>query len=607
MRGPKPPTSPGGTAPLPGTAMLPPAKPEAPGAELTREPARDTLAPSSFGTLGNATKPATAAPTPALRAARPPMNTLGELEGVSATATLRPPGAVPPPPRALPMPTPTLDAQGLSGASPIDTPLPGVDPPFTPLAGDLPPSPRTPQPRAEPIASATVVSGGAPPAAHTPKKPEVSLDSTLDMQSTASKKATQAALIEQTRVSGTASPERATPSAAVPAPGLYIADEPLEPRPKQASLVTVPRQVIGRMRVTVLLLGGLLLMLTGALVVLIFRRSEANATREAAASASAAVALPPGCALAAPPSRISPIERSVPISALPQADGALALAIADTKTSAQGWLYNPQAGELGKPLQVPSGSGDVSHVTAGDPVLVDRSSADFAFAQTLAPELALGVGPAGLLRRGLDGATGVVWPLGTGVRVTPPRVVSLPTAHFVAFRQGGAEGQLLAGWLKPDGSAAGEPTAIAGAPKSLGTPNVALLAHGAVVLFSARAEKTEPYRVYAASAQPFEKPAAARALDLPAEGGGAIAPSLVALPGDRYLVQWTDGNVGSYQVHARLFDAALSPLGEPLRVSAKGANAGQGTVVASAVAIVSFFIQTTAGHDELWGATLSCH
>jgi hypothetical protein len=72
-------------------------------------------------------------------------------------------------------------------------------------------------------------------------------------------------------------------------------------------------------------------------------------------------------------------------------------------------------------------------------------------------------------------------------------------------------------------------------------------------------------------------------------------------------VQWTDGNVGSYQVHARLFDAALDPLGEPLLVSAKGANAGQGTVVASASAIVSFFIQTTAGHDELWGATLSCH
>ncbi len=600
--------------------MLPPAKQtDAPAQELEREPARDTLAPSSFGTLGNASKPA-AAPTPALRAARPPMNTLGELEGLSATATLRPPGAVPPPPRALPMATPNLDAQGLGSASAIDTPLPaGVDLPFAPLAGDLPPSPKQPRfdpppQRSEPVppaptpftADATVVSGGAPPATAPAKKPEVSLDATLDMQSTASKKATQAALIEQTRGSADGAAERPSSAGKVPAPGLYIADEPVEPRPKQASLVTVPRQVIGRMRVTVLLLGGLLLMLAGALVVMIFRRTEANAIREAAASASAAP-VPPGCALAAPPSRISPIERSVPISVQPLADGTLALAIADTKTSAQGWRYNPIAGELGKPLQVPAGGGDVSHVSASDPVLVDRGSADFAFAQTLGPGLALGVGPAGLLRRGDDGGSAVVWPLGTGVRVTPPRVATLPTGHFVAFRQGGAEGQLLAGWLKPDGSAAGSPTAIEGAPKSLGTPNVAPFAHGAVALFPARGEKTEPYRVYAAIAQPFEKPSPARALELPAEGGGAIAPSLVALSGDRYLVQWTDGNVGGYQVHTRLFDAALEPAGEPLLVSAKGANAGQGTVVASAQAIVSFFIQTTAGHDELWGATLSCH
>jgi hypothetical protein len=369
----------------------------------------------------------------------------------------------------------------------------------------------------------------------------------------------------------------------------------------------MPRKDVSRLRGALLVSGGLLLMLAGALVVMIFRRSETNAERAAAASASAQAALPPGCALAAPASRISPIERSVPISALPQADGTLALAVADTKTTAIGWLYDPQAGEVRRTLPAASGSADVSHVTAGDPVLVDRASPDFAFAQTLAPGLALGVGPAGLLRRGDDGGSGVVWPLGAGVRVTPPRVVSLPQAHFVAFRQGGADGQLMAGWLKPDGSAAGEPFAIEGAPKSLGTPNVALLGKGAVVMFAARGDKTEPYRIYAAGALPFEKPAAARALDLPSDGGGAIAPSLTALPGERYLVQWTDGNVGQYQVHARLLDAALTPLGDAMLVSAKGANAGQGTIVTTAKAAVSLFIQTTAGHDELWGVTLTCH
>ena len=60
-------------------------------------------------------------------------------------------------------------------------------------------------------------------------------------------------------------------------------------------------------------------------------------------------------------------------------------------------------------------------------------------------------------------------------------------------------------------------------------------------------------------------------------------------------------------MQTRVLDARLQPLGPALRVSAKGANAGQGTLVLSGSTVVSFFIQTTAGHDELWGATLTCH
>ena len=584
-----------GTAPLPAAQVVipPPSAATNAGAALTREPARDTLAPSSFGTLGPS-KPAVA-PTPAaVRGARAPLPTLGELEGVSATATLRPPGAVPPPPRALPMSTPSLDAAGLDYGSPLETPLPGgvgSDAPFTALAGDLPPSPRTPQPRVEPLA--------------TKRAEETSLESTLDMSGSVSKKATQAALIEQTRVSE-AGARPSAPGGPVPAPGLFIADEPLERRPKQSSLVSVRRDALSQMRVVMLVLGGLLLMAAGALVVMIFRRSEAGANRDAAPSASATPA-PPGCTLSPPPSRLSTIERGVPISALPQSDGSIALGIADTKSSAAGWIYDPVLGEPKRKLDAQAGTGDVSHVTATDPLLVDRAGADFAFAQTLGPGLTLGVGPAGLLRRGDDGATGVVWPLPAGARVTPPRAAALAGAHFVAFRQGGAEGQIMAGWVRADGSAAAEPSPVEGAPKSLGTPNVAVFGEQALVMFSARADKSEPYRIYVASAAPGKLAGPAHALELPPEGGGAIAPSLAALPGQRYLLQWTDGNVGQYQVHVRIFDSELKPLGEPLLVSAKGANAGQGTIVTTASATVSFFIQTTAGHDELWGVALSCH
>jgi hypothetical protein len=308
----------------------------------------------------------------------------------------------------------------------------------------------------------------------------------------------------------------------------------------------------------------------------------------------------------APPSRISPIERSVPIGARTSSDGNVSLVFAETKTSAAAFLYRPLSGDAER-QQSMAGSVEVTHVAVGDPPLVSRAGVDFAFGQTLTPGLELGVGPSGILRRGSDGATGVVWQLPAGARVTQPRVAALANGYFVTFRQGGAEGQIVSGWLRADGSAASELTALQGLPKSLGTPTAAPFGDRALLLVSARADKSDRFRVFAAPAVVSGVAGPVRALDAPGDGGGAIAPSLGALGGGHYLLQWTDGNVGQYQVHSRILDAELAPLAPPLRVSAKGANAGQGVVVGTARGAVSFFIQTTAGHDELWGVALSCH
>lgn len=565
-------------------ALPPPPFPSMP----PKDAPRDTLAPSSFGTLG-ASKPVTALGEP--RPPRAAMSTIGDFEGANSTATLRPPGAVPPPPRALP----------------------GTTPPFE---GHVAEREATPAARAEP-SSPSAATPAAPVATVVSAQAQRSLDSTLDQSSSASKKAAQAELIERSRLDSEDAPQNSEDApqnsalpgkpSAVPPPGLFIHDEPVERRPVQPTLVTVPRRELTRLRATLMVLGGLLLLAAGILIIVLARRTDAVPTKVAAPSASAAPPPSPTCALLAPPSRISPIERSVPISAHGLPDGTIALAIADTKTSAAGWIYDPASGEPKRTLAAPSGSEEVSHVSASEPLLVDRAAPDFAFSQTIAPGLALGVGPAGILRRGSDGATGTIWPLAAGVRITPPRVASLPSGHFVAFRQGGAEGQIMTGWLRPDGSAAGEATALEGAPGTLGTPNAVVFGQNALVLFSARASKSEPYRVYAASAAPGHVAGRAQALDLPSDGGGAIAPALTGLSGERYAVQWTDGNVGQYQVHVRLFDAKLEPQGPALLVSAKGANAGQGTLVSTPQATVSFFIQTTAGHDELWGVALSCH
>ena len=103
---------------------------------------------------------------------------------------------------------------------------------------------------------------------------------------------------------------------------------------------------------------------------------------------------------------------------------------------------------------------------------------------------------------------------------------------------------MMTGWLGADGSALGAPSSLSGAPKTLGTPSVALTDKEALLLFAARQEKGEPYRVQAARAAIAQPPGPPQTLDLPAEGGGAIAPSITAFSGDRFLVQWTDGNVG---------------------------------------------------------------
>ena len=460
--------------------------------------------------LGN-NKPATAPAPTAMRAARAPLPTLGDLEGATATATLRPPGAVPPPPRALPLPTPSLDAAGLDRDSALETPLPlgaGGDAPFTTLAGDLPPSPRTPQPRVEPARAEPVRHFESATVAQRRRASAVSNQARDGSVARLDAGHGQHG-VEKGHASRADRARRVFPTSARAAVGAQRAGaracSSLMSRssagPKQSSLVTVRRDSLSRMRIGVLVLGGLLLMAAGALVVMIFRRTEASANRSALPSASAAPA-PPGCTLTPPPTRLSTIERSVPISALPQDDGSIALGIADTKNSVAGWIYDPVLGEPKRKLDAQAGTSDVSHVTASDPLLVDRASPDFSFGQTLAPGLSLGVGPNGLLRRGDDGATGTVWPLPAGVRVTPPRVVTFASGHFVAFRQGGAEGQIMAGWIRPDGSAAAQASAIEGAPKSLGTPNVAAFGQQALVMFSARADKSEPYRIFVATAAP---------------------------------------------------------------------------------------------------------
>jgi hypothetical protein len=221
------------------------------------------------------------------------------------------------------------------------------------------------------------------------------------------------------------------------------------------------------------------------------------------------------------------------------------------------------------------------------------------------PPFTLGLSDAGFSRV-VAGSTSVVWPLAIDAKITEPRSAALGEfGYAVTFRRGGQSGTVLLGFVGSDGSKRSELAEIAGAPKFLGTPMIAGTSRGALVAFAGRDTADGAWKLYVSQSKPGAPPGPARALNA-GDGGSVISPTLAALPGDRWLLQWTEGTSGQYHVHVQSFADDLSPIGQSVLVSPKGANAGQGSLATFANGALTLFILTTAGHDELWGATLSC-
>ncbi|MEO8902876.1 MAG: GYF domain-containing protein [Polyangiaceae bacterium] len=595
------------------------------------EVARDTLAPaptpSSFGNLGGTRRPAaptrreSGPPPPPVRG-RAPLPTLSEEAGViSVTATLRPPGAVPPAPRGVP--SPSLDPSPFSAEKRGGTltPVPAFGPPggkferTSPRFGAEPSAaialgaganlltPSITQPSTAPLERPPVVNQtGLSTLAPVETAPELepSLDSTLEVVAKVPPEARRTPVepLAPAR-SAPAEPEHATP-------------------PQRDSLVKVGR--IGlESRTVVLALSGLSGALLVAVIALALSRGDAKAPEpdvRASVSASPAPALAPavipGCRLLLPAARISAnVERAVPayVAQLPN-QAALALGFAETKSKGVGLRLNPATLDV-----TPSFEEDGKDAVRGVVPLthsgslaffVDRDDKALHSAHTVdeVPPFTLGVNEAGFSRV-VAGATSLVWPLDGGVKITEPRSAPLGAYGYgIAFRRGGQAGSVLLGFVDSDGKKKTELAGIPNAPKLLGTPVIAGSAAGALVAFAGRDAEDSPWQLFVSLTKPGAAPSPARALLT--GSGGAISPALAPLGADRFLVQWTEGSSGKYHVHVQSFGSDLSPIGQSVLVSPKGANAGQGSVVAFAGQAATLFILTTAGHDELWGATLAC-
>jgi len=516
------------------------------------------------------------------------MPTLSEEQNVApATATLRPPGAVPPPARGVPVPA--LD----SSPRAVMTPIPSFGPPGGHFETPLP----APMPA---VVNRALLSGSAPPSLEPP------LDSTLEVAPHIPAEARRTPVPERPAARGPLKSGTETESAAR--------------RPQQESLLKIGRIGLDSRTVVMALSalsGALLVALLGVMVLRSPNKnvsaSEARPQPSSAPSAFSTTKASASCRLALPAAKIAAtVERSVPpYAASGEKIGELSLGIAETKTKGIGLLVDPKTLDV-SPLFEEEGKeavrGVVPLARSGSlTFFVDRDDRTLRSAHTIdaVPPFTLGVSDAGFSRV-VAGSTSLIWQLDPSAKITEPRSATVADYGYgVTFRRGGQSGAVMLGFVANDGEKKSELAEVPGAPKFLGTPVIAGSSAGALIAFAGRDEANAAWKLYVSLTKPGAEPGPARELTA-GSGSGAISPAVAALRGDRWLVQWTEGSSAQYHVHVQTFAADLSAIDASIAVSPKGANAGQGTLATFGDGAAALFILTTAGHDELWGATLTC-
>jgi hypothetical protein len=547
---------------------------------------------------------------------RPAMQTLvGEDEPATQTGTLRPPAAVPPPPRAVPSLS-RMEAvvPGLAREGAVATPLPApridiVDPPR--IYADAPAAHDQTRTQAR-SAPATLVAAVPDPALVTtqgegivrPALPETTLASPT---------------YEQQPDSPASVPPASTDSVSVKslATGAPMPDSSLPSAPVAAGAGT--RSGLSRALAPYVVLGvaaGLL----GAIAVGLW--SHRQQTRADAKPATPVVAMakpsapPEGpCVLAHSAQRLSPSAvLSVPLNvATDPSSSNAALGFADSTKGAMGIVVDPASLMVGHVFREPSGAAtlEVIPLSASGRLefVVTRENAELGLSHPVDAARRFVVGFSGEdFESASQDARQTVWRgVGTG-KFTNPRVATVPAmGHAVTFRSGGQEGRILFGWLTDDG----RPKSALGAitvEGLVGTPTLAANDRGVLVAFAARSSANQPWHVELAPSGFDGVPARSVPFALPPGGPGAEAMSPVAagLPGGRWLLQWTEGPPGHRDVRVQTLSPTLEPQGVPVTVSPKDSNAGQGGVWVHATTALAAFLVSSQNVHELWGATLTC-
>ncbi|HVU03569.1 MAG TPA: hypothetical protein VHE30_17540 [Polyangiaceae bacterium] len=242
---------------------------------------------------------------------------------------------------------------------------------------------------------------------------------------------------------------------------------------------------------------------------------------------------------------------------------------------------------------------------------VDRSDAKLQFSRTVDAEkrFTIGVLPDGFARQ-MGQKFSVIWPgKSNKPTITTPRVATVPgVGHAVTFRHGGQEGKVLVGWLTDAGDKLTNLKAVNTEATILGTPTVSASDSNVLVTFAAKLSPSDGFRAELALGPKGGLPEKSTPMVVPpgGPGGEAISPSSEALPGGRFVLQWTEGSAGNRAVRAQMLSATLEPMGEPITLSAPEQNAGQGALWVHGERALALFLVKKESSHELWGASLKC-
>jgi hypothetical protein len=133
---------------------------------------------------------------------------------------------------------------------------------------------------------------------------------------------------------------------------------------------------------------------------------------------------------------------------------------------------------------------------------------------------------------------------------------------------------------------------IAGLGTVVGSPAVAVNEGVVIVAWADRTNLSDPWQLRWTRFRVGDTPAPPMTFVAPPGGKGqeVMSPGLAVLPGQRFLLVWTEGKTSDHEVRALTLSNDGTFIGSPLSISSAGVNAGQGqaAVTSSGRGVVAF-------------------